>query len=250
MYVFDEWLQFRVEIWVFWVKTMHIWTNLSHGSEPLQSEQRRQLNKRHNHAHKSQGDSEDDGQVQFHWPWAPIPIQWKQQCRKKTPRTWSNDTHNEDYEAIIPKWKYKNTVQKCEIIFTVSLQKEPSAILQIDSDRLLIPGLNLHGYLAEILARSCQDLGAILAKILKYGTHVSMVPQDRHVSKKILSQKTNMVLNKIRNFLRISDFFHWFQILYKWIRPSYSKSIEIAWSWFQLQWKSKMHTIWLENSAS
>ena len=29
-----------------------------------------------------------------------------------------------------------------------------------------IPGLTLHGYLSKILARSCQNLGKILAKIL------------------------------------------------------------------------------------
>ena len=41
------------------------------------------------------------------------------------------------------------------------------------------PGSTLHGYLSKILARSCQDLGKILAKILpRYWQELQMSWQD------------------------------------------------------------------------
>ena len=59
------------------------------------------------------------------------------------------------------------------------------------------PGSTLHGYLSEILARSCQDVGKILAKILtRYCQKLqdAMVKsyQESHVSKKNLTKKPNM----------------------------------------------------------
>ena len=63
--------------------------------------------------------------------------------------------------------------------------------------QLFIPGSTLHGYLGKILARSCQDLGKILAKIVtRYCQELqdAMVRsyQESHVSKKNLTKKPNM----------------------------------------------------------
>ena len=60
-----------------------------------------------------------------------------------------------------------------------------------------LPGSTLHGYLNKILARSCQDLGKILAKIVtRYCQELqdAMVRsyQESHVSKKNLTKKPNM----------------------------------------------------------
>ena len=62
---------------------------------------------------------------------------------------------------------------------------------------LWVPGSTLHGYLIKILARSCQDLGKILAKIVtRYCQELqdAMVRsyQESHVSKKNLTKKPNM----------------------------------------------------------
>ena len=59
------------------------------------------------------------------------------------------------------------------------------------------PGSTLHGYLSKILARSCQDLGKILAKIVtRYCQELqdAMVRsyQKSHVPKKNLTKKPNM----------------------------------------------------------
>ena len=63
--------------------------------------------------------------------------------------------------------------------------------------KFLGPGSTLHGYLSKILARSCQDLGKILAKIVtRYCQELqdAMVRsyQESHVSKKNLTKKPNM----------------------------------------------------------
>ena len=63
--------------------------------------------------------------------------------------------------------------------------------------KLCYPGSTLHGYLSKILARSCQDLGKILAKIVtRYCQELqdAMVRsyQESHVSKKNLTKKPNM----------------------------------------------------------
>ena len=55
----------------------------------------------------------------------------------------------------------------------------------------------LHGYLSKILARSCQDLGKILAKILpRYWQELQDVMvrsyQESHVSKKTFIIKSNL----------------------------------------------------------
>ena len=55
----------------------------------------------------------------------------------------------------------------------------------------------LHGYLSKILARSCQDLGKILAKILpRYWQKLQDVMvrsyQESHVSKKTFIIKSNL----------------------------------------------------------
>ena len=62
---------------------------------------------------------------------------------------------------------------------------------------IFTPGSTLHGYLSKILARSCQDLGKILAKIVtRYCQELqdAMVRsyQESHVSKKNLTKKPNM----------------------------------------------------------
>ena len=54
-----------------------------------------------------------------------------------------------------------------------------------------VPGSTLHGYLSKILARSCQNLGKILAKILsRYWQELQDVMvrsyQESHVPKKTL----------------------------------------------------------------
>ena len=56
------------------------------------------------------------------------------------------------------------------------------------------PGSTLHGYLSKILARSCQDLGKILAKIVtrycqELQDAVVRSYQESHVSKKNLTEK-------------------------------------------------------------
>ena len=63
--------------------------------------------------------------------------------------------------------------------------------------RFLSTRSTLHGYLIKILARSCQDLGKILAKIVtRYCQELqdAMVRsyQESHVSKKNLTKKPNM----------------------------------------------------------
>ena len=59
------------------------------------------------------------------------------------------------------------------------------------------PGSTLHGYLSKISARSCQDLGKILAKIVtrycqELQDAIVRSYQDSHVSKKSLTKKPNM----------------------------------------------------------
>ena len=54
-----------------------------------------------------------------------------------------------------------------------------------------VPGSTLHGYFSKILARSCQDLGKILAKILpRYWQELQDVMvrsyQESHVPKKTI----------------------------------------------------------------
>ena len=60
-----------------------------------------------------------------------------------------------------------------------------------------LPGSTLHGYLSKILAKSCQDLAKISAKIVtRYCQELqdAMVRsyQESHVSKKNLTKKPNM----------------------------------------------------------
>ena len=60
-----------------------------------------------------------------------------------------------------------------------------------------LPGLTLHGYLSKILARSCQDLGKILAKILpRYWQELQDVMvrsyQEIHVPKKTFFVKSSL----------------------------------------------------------
>ena len=62
---------------------------------------------------------------------------------------------------------------------------------------ILVPGSTLHGYLSKILARSCQDLGKILAKIVtrycqELQDAIVRSYQESHVSKKNLTKKPNM----------------------------------------------------------
>ena len=63
------------------------------------------------------------------------------------------------------------------------------------------PGSTLHGYLSEILARSCQDLGKILAKILpRYWQELQDVMvgsyQERKVPKKTFIVKSYLERKK------------------------------------------------------
>ena len=64
-----------------------------------------------------------------------------------------------------------------------------------------LPGSTLHGYLSKILARSCQDFGKILAKVVtKYCQELqdAMVRsyQESHVSKKNLTEKSYLERKK------------------------------------------------------
>ena len=79
----------------------------------------------------------------------------------------------------------------------IEAQCEESAIYRILYFVTYTPGSTLHGYLSKILARSCQDLGKILAKIVtRYCQELqdAMVRsyQESHVSKKNLTKKPNM----------------------------------------------------------
>ena len=79
------------------------------------------------------------------------------------------------------------------------------------------PESTLHGYLSKILARSCQDLGKILAKIVtRYCQELqdAMVRsfQESHVSKKNLTKKPNMarkILLRSPIWHEKSDLFHY-----------------------------------------
>ena len=73
-----------------------------------------------------------------------------------------------------------------------------------------IPGSTLHGYLSKILARSCQDLGKILAKIVtRYCQELqdAMVRsyQESHVSKKNPTKKPNMARKKLLRTARYRE---------------------------------------------
>ena len=66
---------------------------------------------------------------------------------------------------------------------------------------ILLPGSTLHGYLSKILARSCQDLGKILAKILpRYWQELQDVMvrsyQESHVSQKTFIVKSYLKRKK------------------------------------------------------
>ena len=67
---------------------------------------------------------------------------------------------------------------------------------------MFLPGSTFHGYLSKILARSCQDPGKILAKIVtRYCQELqdAMVRyyQESLVSKKNLTKKPNMARKKL-----------------------------------------------------
>ena len=73
--------------------------------------------------------------------------------------------------------------------FRVTITMQPIMMAYFRGPFSSLPGLTLHGYLSQILARSCQDLGKILAKILpRYWQELQGVMvrsyQESHVSKK------------------------------------------------------------------
>ena len=87
--------------------------------------------------------------------------------------------------------------KKMNISGTVTLSKSHTLPKKKQKESLQArkPGLTLHGYLDKILARSCQDLGKILAKILpRYCQELQDVMvrfyQEYHVPKKTFIVKS------------------------------------------------------------
>ena len=76
---------------------------------------------------------------------------------------------------------------------------------------LIQPGSTLHGYLSKILARSCQDLGKILAKILpRYWQELQDVMvrsyQVSHVRKKTFFVKSYLERQNLKGSQQKSTF--------------------------------------------
>ena len=74
-----------------------------------------------------------------------------------------------------------------------------------------LPGSTLHGYLSKILARSCQDFGKILAKILpRYWQELQNVMvrsyQESHVSKKTFIVKSYLERKNLKGSQQKSTF--------------------------------------------
>ena len=96
-----------------------------------------------------------------------------------------NSKHSQQINERLRKQWSQLFIFIASFINSIQLLYIPFLLFQAHED----PGSTLHGYLSKILARSCQDLGKILAKILpRYWQELQDVMvrsyQESHVPKK------------------------------------------------------------------